>query len=57
MPEGPGTGGSERAWPAGAGGSHVDETSGFSLIVVSLNFCVKITQLLTIGLNDFKNTV
>lgn len=41
----------------GEDGSFVDETSGFPLIVASLNSYLKISQLLTIGLNLFKNTV
>lgn len=41
----------------GEDGSNTNETSGFPPIVTSLNFYVKIFQLVTIDLNLFKNTV
>lgn len=41
----------------GEDGSNVDETSGFCLIMASLNFYVKISQLLTIGFNLLTYTV
>lgn len=38
-------------------GSNADEACGFSLMVTSLNFYVKISQHLMIALNLFRNTV